>query len=261
MTLRSCCSVSVRAPSERGVGGDTTRSSWLRYSTHETAWDPDSSERWGHSQEPSPGPTCRRGPRGHISRAHRALAGLACHPARAQRWWPWCFAIEYPWDDITEARRCPGNTPHGARTAASGPCREPSALRSEITWLPGLQEEFPTEATRKRLLHLSALDPVELKRIRFLRAFGSVVYLDPFLIGGMPAEPVVWHFSGDLGQLPWLPQQMSWTPRPSSQSRKVYRVGQGTVQTSSQMITWGTNFCPILSGVQSVWPLHRKKLW
>ena len=32
--------------------------------------------------------------------------------------------------------------------------------------------------------------------------FGSVVYLDLFVIGGMPAEPVVWHFSGDWGRLP-----------------------------------------------------------
>ena len=34
------------------------------------------------------------------------------------------------------------------------------------------------------------------------RVFGSVVYLDLFVIGGMPAEPVVWHFTGDWGQLP-----------------------------------------------------------
>ena len=34
--------------------------------------------------------------------------------------------------------------------------------------------------------------------------FGSVVYLDLFVIGGMPAEPVVWHFSGDEGRLPLI---------------------------------------------------------
>ena len=34
------------------------------------------------------------------------------------------------------------------------------------------------------------------------RVFGSVVYLNLFVIGGMPAVPVVWHFSGDWGRLP-----------------------------------------------------------
>ena len=53
---------------------------------------------------------------------------------------------------------------------------------------------------------------------------------------------------------------MTWTPRPSSQSRKVSRIGRGTVHISSQMITRGTNFCPILSGVHSVWPLQQKLL-
>ena len=77
----------------------------------------------------------------------------------------------------------------------------------EITWLPGLHEALPPEATRKRLSHLSALDPVGLKADSLLeglekRVFGSVVYLDLFVIGGMPAEPVVWHFSGDWGRLP-----------------------------------------------------------
>ena len=56
----------------------------------------------------------------------------------------------------------------------------------------------------------------------------------------------------DRGGCPWSPQQMTWTPRPSSQARKVSRVGRGTVQTSFQMITRGMNFCPILSGVHSV---------
>ena len=79
--------------------------------------------------------------------------------------------------------------------------------RDEITWLPGLHEAFPPEATRKRLSHLSALDPVGLKADSLLegfekRVFGSVVYLDLFVIGDMLAEPVVWHFSGDWGRLP-----------------------------------------------------------
>ena len=34
--------------------------------------------------------------------------------------------------------------------------------------------------------------------------FGSVVYLDLFVIVSMPAEPVVWHFSGDEGRLPLI---------------------------------------------------------
>ena len=77
--------------------------------------------------------------------------------------------------------------------------------QDEITWLPGLNEAFPPEATRKRLLHHSALDPFGLKADSLLeglekRVFGSVVYL--LVIGGMPAEPVVWHFSGDWGRLP-----------------------------------------------------------
>ena len=79
--------------------------------------------------------------------------------------------------------------------------------QDEITWLPGLHAAFPPEETRKRLSHLSALDPVVLKADSLLeglekRVFGSVVYLDLFVIGSMPAEPVVWHFSGDLGRLP-----------------------------------------------------------
>ena len=77
--------------------------------------------------------------------------------------------------------------------------------QDEITWLPGLHEAFPTEATRKRLSHLSALDPVGLKADSLLEGLEKrvfVVYLDLFVLGGMPAEPVVWHFSGDWRRLP-----------------------------------------------------------
>ena len=79
--------------------------------------------------------------------------------------------------------------------------------QDEITWLPSLHEAFPPEATRKHLSHLSALDPVGLKADSLLeglekRVFVSVVYLDLFVIGGMPAEQVMWLFSGDLGRLP-----------------------------------------------------------
>ena len=76
--------------------------------------------------------------------------------------------------------------------------------QDEITWLPGLHEAFPPEATRKRLSHLLALGFIWLQTDSLLEGlekgvFGSVVYLDLFVIGGMVAE---WHFSGDWG---WLP--------------------------------------------------------
>ena len=79
--------------------------------------------------------------------------------------------------------------------------------QDEKTWFPGLHEALPPEATRKCLLYLSTLDPVGLKVDSLLEGlekgvFGSVVYLDLFVIGGMPTEPVVWHFSGNWGRLP-----------------------------------------------------------
>ena len=46
------------------------------------------------------------------------------------------------------------------------------------------------------------------------------------------------------GSCPWSPQQMTWASRPSSQSRKVSRVGRNIVQTSSQMITWEWTSAP-----------------
>ena len=77
-----------------------------------------------------------------------------------------------------------------------GPVANLPRGQDEITWLQGLHEALPPEATRKRLLHLSLLKGLEK------RVFGSVVYLDLFVIGGMLPEPVVWHFSGDWGRLP-----------------------------------------------------------
>ena len=72
---------------------------------------------------------------------------------------------------------------------------------------PGLHETSPPEATRKRLSHLSALNLVwpqtdSLFQGPEKRVFGPVVYLDLFVVGGAPAEPVVWHFSGDRRRLP-----------------------------------------------------------
>ena len=108
---------------------------------------------------------------------------------------------------IAEVRGRPGNISHGLEQLPLGPVANllPRG-QDEITWLPGLNEAFPTEATRKRLSYLSALDPVGLKADSLLEGlekefFGSVVYLDLFVIGGMPTEPVVWHFSGDWGRL------------------------------------------------------------
>ena len=141
------------------------------------------------------------------------------------------------------------------------------------SWLPGLHEVFPPEATRKHLSYLLTLDPIRLQADSLFEGlekgvFGSVVNLYLFIVVGRllcnRAKSVVGHFSaigGGGGGCPWSPQQMTWTPRPSSQSRKVSRVGRGTVQTSSQMIKRGMNFCSILSGIHSVWPLQRKKLW
>ena len=77
----------------------------------------------------------------------------------------------------------------------------------EITWLPGLHEASPPKATRKRLSYLLALGLIWLQTDGPFEGlekcvFGSVVYLDFFVIVGMLAKPVVWHFSGDWG---WLP--------------------------------------------------------
>ena len=65
----------------------------------------------------------------------------------------------------------------------------------------------PTRGNQEAPFALSALDPVGLKSDSLLeglekKVFGSVVYLVLFVIGGMPAEPVVWHYSGDWGRLP-----------------------------------------------------------
>ena len=132
-------------------------------------WDLGSSGLWWHSQEPVPSPR-RRGPRGLISRAPRrrrsgwAPAGLARHPAWARGWWPWSFVAECLRGDIVEVRRCPGNSSHGARSAASRPSHEPSASRSRWDHIASrLHEAFPPEATRKRPSYRSALGLVWLQ--------------------------------------------------------------------------------------------------
>ena len=132
--------------------------------------------------------------------------------------------------------------------------------QDEITWLPGLHEAFPPGATRKHLSYLLTLNLIGLQADSLFEglekgAFGSVVNLYLFIVVGRllcnRAKPVVGISPAIGGGCPWSPQQMTWTPRPSSQPRKVSRVGRGTVQTSSQMITWRMYFCPILSGVHS----------
>ena len=137
--------------------------------------------------------------------------------------------------------------------------------QDEKTWLPGHHEVFPPETTRKHLSYRLTLDIIRLQADSLSEGlekgvFDSVVNLYLLIVVGRllcnRAEPVVGHFSGDRGRL-----SLVATAPPSSQSRKVSRMRRGTVKTSSQMITQGLNFCPILSGVHSVWPLHRKKLW
>ena len=79
--------------------------------------------------------------------------------------------------------------------------------QDEITWRPGLHEASLPEATRKRISYLLAQGLIWLQTDGPFEGlekevFGSVVYLDLFVIVGMLAEPVVWHFSGDWGRLP-----------------------------------------------------------
>ena len=113
--------------------------------------------------------------------------------------------------------------------------------------------------TRKHLLYLLTLDLIRLQADSLFEGlekvvFGSVVNLYLFIVVGRlqcnGEEPVVGHFPGDRGRLSLVATADDLDA--SSQSRKVSRVGRGTVQTSSQMITQGIHFCPILSGVQSV---------
>ena len=78
-----------------------------------------------------------------------------------------------------------------------------------------------------------------------------VVSPDLLVVVHMLPEPIVGHLTCYGGDWPWSPQHTSWTPLWSSQPRNVSTMGRGTVQISSQMITRGTYFCPMRSGVQS----------
>ena len=82
--------------------------------------------------------------------------------------------------------------------------------QDEITWLPGLHEAFPPEATRKHFSYLLTLDLIRLQADSLFEGlekgvFGSVVNLYLFIIVGRllrnRAEPVVGHFSGNKGRL------------------------------------------------------------
>ena len=82
--------------------------------------------------------------------------------------------------------------------------------QDEITWLPGLHEAFPPEATRKRLSYLLTLDLIRLQADSLFEGlekgvFGSVVNLYLFIVVCRllcnRANPVVGYFSGDSG---WL---------------------------------------------------------
>ena len=142
--------------------------------------------------------------------------------------------------------------------------------QDEITWLPDLHEAFPPEATRKHLSYLLTLDLIRLQADSLFEGlekgvFGSVVNLYLFVVVGRllcnRAKPVVGHFSGDRGRLSLVGTADDLDASTLEPVEESFQGGAGTVQTSSQMITRGMNFCPILSGVHSVWSLQRKKLW
>ena len=133
--------------------------------------------------------------------------------------------------------------------------------QDKITWLPGLREAFPPETTRKRLSCLLTLDLIRLQADSLFEGlekgvFGSVVNLYLFIIVGRllcnRAEPVVGHFSGDRGRLSLVATADDLDASTLEPVEESFKVGRGTVQTSSQMITRGMNFRPILSGVHSV---------
>ncbi|MEW8686693.1 MAG: hypothetical protein AB2556_12840, partial [Candidatus Thiodiazotropha sp.] len=69
-----------------------------------------------------------------------------------------------------------------ATTKRSHPRQPGSTFRISWHWIITLQADSLFEGLEK--------------------VFGSVVYLDLFIIIGMLAKPVVLHSSGDLGQLP-----------------------------------------------------------
>ena len=142
--------------------------------------------------------------------------------------------------------------------------------QDEITWLAGLHEAFPPEETRKHLSYLLTLDLIRLQADSLFESlekgvFGSVVNLYLFIVVGRllcnRAEPVVGDFSGDRGRLSLVATADDLDASTLEQVQESFQVKAGTVQPSSQMITRGMNICPILSGVHSVWPLQRKKLW
>ncbi|KAI0232776.1 hypothetical protein LSAT2_016936, partial [Lamellibrachia satsuma] len=101
---------------------------------------------------------------------------------------------------------------------------------------------------------IMALGKIWLEADDFLKVpesfvLGPVVSPDlPVVVHKLP-ESIVGHLTCHGGG--WSPQHISWTPLWSSQPRNVSRMGRGTVQISSQMITRGTYFCPMRSGAQS----------
>ena len=132
--------------------------------------------------------------------------------------------------------------------------------QDEITWLLGLHKAFPPVAIRKRLSYLLTLDLIRLQADSLFEGiekgvFGSVVNLYLFIVV-MLAEPVAPEMR--LSLVATADDMDALTLELVEESNQG---GRGIVQTSSQMITRGMNFCLILSGVHSIWPLHRKKLW
>ena len=140
--------------------------------------------------------------------------------------------------------------------------------QDEITWLPGLHQAFPPKATRKHLSYILKLDLIRLQADSLFEGlekgvYGSVVNLYLFLVVGRllcnRAEPVLWHFSGVRGRLSLV---ATADDLDASTLEPVEESFQGGAGHCADLVPDNhMNFCPILSGVHSVWPLHRKKLW
>ena len=82
--------------------------------------------------------------------------------------------------------------------------------QDDITWLPGLHEVYPPEATRKHFSYLLTLEFIRLQSDSLFEGlekgvFGSVVNLYLFIVVGRllcnRAKPVVRRFSGNRGRL------------------------------------------------------------
>ena len=137
--------------------------------------------------------------------------------------------------------------------------------------LPGLHEVLPPEATRERISYLPAQDPVWLQTDGLFEGlekviFGSVVCLDLLVEAVCPqttlVEPVMWHFSGDWGRLPLVAAADDLGAPTLEPVEEGFQSGAGHCANLVPDDHTGNEHgeCPILSGVQSIWPLQGKKL-